>query len=74
MSDPFRPDAMTRPAVLGPGAAFGALAWLLSRVPFVVPIPGTIRISHMAEDVAPPTSASPITNFWRPTARATPYR
>lgn len=27
-----------------------ALAWLLSRAPYVVPIPGTTRIDHMAEN------------------------
>jgi len=29
-----------------------ALAWLLSRSPVILPIPGTSRIEHLEEDVA----------------------
>lgn len=31
-----------------------ALAWLLARKPFIVPIPGTTQVSHMIENIGSP--------------------
>ena len=31
--------------------AQGALAWLLNRRPFIVPIPGTTKLSHLEENL-----------------------
>ena len=39
-------------AELGATAAQVALAWLLDRSPVILPIPGTARIEHLAENVA----------------------
>jgi len=57
---PLRAGELTRPG--GPvdriahahGATTGqvALAWLLRRSPVMLPIPGTIRVAHLEENVA----------------------
>ena len=56
---PFRPlhvdgspalDAVARSHAATPGQI--ALAWLLHRSPVIVPIPGTLSIAHVKENVA----------------------
>jgi diketogulonate reductase-like aldo/keto reductase len=40
-----------------------ALAWLLSRKPWIVPIPGTTKLHRLEENLAPRTSACPTKTF-----------
>jgi len=47
---------LTGPGIWGApsdrGAAEVALAWLLQRSPVILPIPGTVRVAHLEQNVA----------------------
>jgi pyridoxine 4-dehydrogenase len=54
-----RPGGIVDRIASAHGATAGqvALAWLLERSPVILPIPGTLRVAHLEENVAAPAHA-----------------